>query len=502
MSFCSTRNSQHSVSLSQAVLLGIAPDGGLFFPEEIPIISPEERKGFSEKSFTEIAEFIFSKFAGNELSDEEIHELMHATYTPESFDSIAISPVKKLSNTLFLLELFHGPTGAFKDFALQFLPKLMNVLIRKTDQKERCILVATSGDTGGAALAGFADVPGTKCVVFFPKGGVSPLQQAQMQSAVGNNLLAVEIDGDFDEAQANIKQIFADTEFSEKLEEEAGTLLSSANSINIGRLLPQIFYAFSAHAQMVASGEISLHEEVDIYVPTGNFGDLFAAFLAKKMGLPLGKLTCASNANNTSAQLLETGIFDIRERKTEATASPAMDILKASNIERLLFLASGRDSEKVKQWQKELIEKGVFTIDKETLSVLKKDFSGDFVTDEETKDEIRKILEEYHYIVDPHTAVALRVVRRQNTKKKTLVFSTAHYGKFGETVFFALSPQKSASRHQKNILQALENICQEPTLPQSFYDVLAAKRIHASFCEEGKENMEEAILEFLKKKEM
>ena len=497
MSFCSTRDSSLSFSLDQAVLSGIAPDGGLFFPRSIPTVSKEERATFSQKSFVDIAETVFSAFAGDTLSSEEIHALMRNTYSQKHFANEHIAPVRRFSDNLFLLELFHGPTGAFKDFALQFLPRLMSLFIAKTDQKHRCVLVATSGDTGGAALAGFANVSDTSCVVFFPKGGVSPLQQAQMQSASAANVRTVEIGGDFDMAQGNLKAIFTDANFSNTLLSQYNALLSSANSINIGRLLPQVFYAFAAYAQMVASGNVYEGEEIDICVPTGNFGDLFAAFLAKQMGLPLKTLICASNANSTSAECIRTGVFDVRGRSTKHTLSPAMDILKASNIERLLFHASGGNAEQVAQWENDLYEKGYFSLDTNTHAYTQKHFDAESVSDAETQEEICLFYKEHAYLPDPHTAVALRTVRRRSLPRKMLVFSTAHYGKFGETVFRALFPHKDIPSTETEVLEALEKACPNPALPQHFYDVLHAEKVQNTFCRSGKENMEVTISEFL-----
>jgi threonine synthase len=388
-----------------------------------------------------------------------------------------------------------------KDFALQFLPQIMKIAIEKEKTNDLCILVATSGDTGGAALEGFADVLGTSCIVFFPRGGVSPLQQAQMQSATGGNILTLEVSGDFDQAQSAMKHLFQDADFTARVQ-ELGVSLSSANSINIGRLLPQIFYSFAAHAQMVESGAISFDEKIDICVPTGNFGDIFSAFLAKKMGLPVQKLICASNANNTSAQVIKTGIFDVRERKTAHTASPAMDILRASNLERALFCASGNDSQKISRWQKELLEDGFFELDPQTLHTLRDDFAGETVSDNETLFEIQTTLEENKYLLDPHTAVARRAARqyqsRSSSSAKMLLFSTAHYGKFGQTVFSAVCPDQKMPSHESEILRLLQQKSIEPHLPQQFLRVLEKEKVHTQFIQNDVSLFKQAILSFLR----
>lgn len=500
MNYCSTRNADLSISLSQAVIAGIAPDGGLFFPREIPTVSQDERELFQKMTYSQIAAHLFQKFSGNSFSLQEAEDIASAAYSSSLFDHPAAAPVTKLNNNTFLLELFHGPTGAFKDFALQFLPRVMRLAIQKEKSDDLCILVATSGDTGGAALSGFADVQGTSCIVFFPRGGVSPLQQAQMQCASGKNVLTLEVSGDFDQAQAAMKSLFRSDRFRVEVQ-QFHTSLSSANSINIGRLLPQVFYSFAAHAQMVASEDITIDETVDICVPTGNFGDIYSAYLAKKMGLPLGKLVCASNANNTSAQLLQTGIFDVRNRKTSQTTSPAMDILRASNLERAIFSASGMDSNRVAKWQDELENEGFFRLDEKTLQNLREDFSGEWVTDDETMQQIHSVFANHEYLLDPHTAVAFSAAEKyrkhSSEGRKMLIFSTAHYGKFGQTVFSALHPDAPLPSVQADILRTLFDRTPIPILPDSFLKVLEKEKIHTKYIPNETLAMEEQILSFL-----
>jgi threonine synthase len=501
MQFCSTRDNAHTVPLSQALLTGLSEDGGLYFPTEIPKISEKERTSFSHISFADTASLLFQKFSQNCFSAEDISRISHRVYSSQVFSDPEIAPVRKIERNTFLLELFHGPTGAFKDFALQFLPHLISQEIQKKGGNERCILVATSGDTGAAALSGFAHQSGVRCIVFFPKGGVSYLQQAQMQCVQGENVAVFEIDADFDMAQSAVKILFTDNKFSQELLSAFNVSLSSANSINVGRFLPQIFYVFSAHAQMVKNREISPDEKIDVCVPTGNFGDLFAVFLAKKMGLPLGKLICASNTNNTSALFFQTGIFDVRHRITQKTYSPAMDILRASNLERLLFWASQKDSDAVVKWEKSLQDEGYFEVDSQTFETIKEDFCGETVSDAETAHEIQRTFFDTGYLSDPHTAVALRAGKKYRDKKeqqtKMLVFSTAHYGKFGKTVFSSLFPEMSVPTSEEEVLRVLQKRAKFPRVPQHFFDTLCQKRVHTRCISGDISAMKRGILDFL-----
>ena len=477
MHFVSTRGKTPPMKLSEAVLQGLSSDGGLFFPEHIPLLSAKElQKIFQEKDFTKIAQKIFSHFTDS-FSSQEQESFCHNAYG-NGFDDKKISPVSKLFDDLFLLELFHGPTGAFKDFALQFLPSLLHASIKKEHGMHQCILVATSGDTGGAALAGFANIPHTSCLVFFPKGGVSPLQKAQMQSAQGDNLQTIEFEGDFDDLQMAMKAIFADSTFLDSLEKRFKTHISSANSINIGRLLPQVFYPFAAYGQMLRSGEIKPGELIDIVIPTGNFGDMFAALIAKEMGCPLGKLICATNANSATAELIETGIFSLQGKKTKKTLSPAMDISRASNIERLLFWASNENANQVQSWQNDLLKTGEFTLDDASFAKIQKYFSAVSISDEETKISIQEVFQERKYLLDPHTAVGYAAWKKKKGKRKSLLFSTAHYAKFGKTVFEALFPEKPCPKTEQEILVALQKVAQKPHLPQKFFDDLSREKKH------------------------
>lgn len=477
MYFVSTRGQANPMKLSESVLQGLSSDGGLFFPEYIPRLSSEELHNiFREEDFSRLAQKIFSHFTDS-FSSQEQESFCHNAYK-NGFDDNKRAPVTKLSHDLFLLELFHGPTGAFKDFALQFLPSLLHASISKEHGMHQCILVATSGDTGGAALAGFANIPHTSCLVFFPKGGVSPLQKAQMQSAQGDNLQTIEFEGNFDDLQMAMKAIFSDSTFLHSLEKRFGTHISSANSINIGRLLPQIFYPFSAYGQMLRSGEIAPGEIIDIVVPTGNFGDMFAALIAKEMGCPLGKLICATNANSATAELIETGTFSLCGKKTKRTLSPAMDISRASNIERMLFWASNGNSKRVQSWQNDLLETGEFTLDHDSLSKIQENFSAVSINDEQTNTTIQKVFREKNYLLDPHTAVGYAAWEQKKGERKSLLFSTAHYAKFGKTVFEALFPEKNCPQEEKDILKFLEETTKNPSLPQKFFDDLEREKKH------------------------
>ncbi len=502
MMYVSTRDGSPAVSLPQAILTGLTPDGGLYFPERLPQISSTERKRHIESSYAEIAADVFARFSPD-FSPEEIRLMTESAYAAAAFPDRAVAPVRKLDDDLFVLELFGGPTGAFKDFALQFLPRAMSLSAQKLDAGEICILVATSGDTGGAALAGFADVKQMHLVTFFPRNGVSPLQQAQMQCAPGDNVAAVEVEGDFDGAQKAVKEIFLDRQFAQELFSQSGIRLSSANSINIGRLLPQIWYVFAAHAQMVKNAKIGLDEPVDMIVPSGNMGDVFAAYLAKQMGLPIGKLVVANNPNDSSARFIESGTFDVRSRSTAKTISPAMDILRASNLERLLYLATDRDSGKVRLWMEELAREGKFSIDDATLTRIRSDFEGVSVSDEETRRTIAETFAEFDYLLDPHTAVGMNAYHRsaslRDSPNKKLLFSTAHYAKFGKTVFAALFPDREIPDDEVAVLHAIAQTATDPRIPEQFFAVLQAHNIHDVSCLGTSTAMKEILQKILKR---
>lgn len=501
MKFVSTRDKNNNmVSLSQAVLKGLADDGGLFFPVDIPNFSLEDISKLKYKSFPLIASEVFKRFT-DEFSEAEILNSAELAYSKNKFSADDVAPIRKLDENLFLLELFNGPTGAFKDFALQFLPRLMTLSIDKQKSSDKCILVATSGDTGGAAIHGFSDVPKTKALAFFPENGVSFLQKMQMQCFHGNNIASVATTGDFDMVQSNIKSIFSDKEFTNLLKDNFNIELSSANSINIGRLLPQIFYVFSLYIKLLEKENIELGEKIDIIVPTGNFGNIFSVIMAKKMGLPIDKLICANNINNTSSEFIQSGVFDIRDRKTKRTFSPAMDILRASNLERMLFMASGFNCEKNKQWQDNLVNNGSFEVDNITKKFIDDHFDSLTVDDNDTACAIRTCLDRYDFLLDPHTAVGFsawnKIKQDGRINKKTVIFSTAHFGKFSGTVCKSLGLEMY--KNEKENLFSLNERAKSPAIPDDFFNILSTKKSCEYQCSATIDDMKEAILSFLKK---
>lgn len=436
MLYESTRGQFRRILSAEAIKLGLSPDGGLFVPREIVPISEEQLKKMTGLSYQDKAVMLLKEYL-SDYTEEEIKECVDLSYNTEKFDSPEIAPVRKLDESLYILELWHGPTCAFKDMALQILPHLLTRAAVKTGEESTIVvLVATSGDTGKAALEGFKNVPGTKIIVFYPEQGVSEVQKRQMVTQEGNNVSVVAVRGNFDDAQTGVKTIFGDTDFNQVLF-KGNYKLSSANSINWGRLAPQIVYYFSAYLDLVAKGEITPGEKVNFVVPTGNFGNILAAFYAREMGLPVKKLICAANANNVLTDFIRTGVYD-RDRLFKKTVSPSMDILISSNLERLLYLLSGRDHVKVRQWMAELNKAGVYRADELTHARIDRIFWSDFADDSETLDTIRSIHRRYGYVVDTHTAVGLKVYEKYTAATgdgaKTIVVSTASPFKFNESV--------------------------------------------------------------------
>jgi threonine synthase len=437
MKYYSTRDNQKKVTASYAIANGLAPDGGLYVPETLPALKLSDIEELLNLDYRGRALMIMSKFL-DEFSVSEIMRFTVGAYDT-SFDSDAIAPLTVLDDTTAVLELYHGPTCAFKDMALQMLPYLLTSSLEKTEEKrEVCILVATSGDTGKAALEGFKDIPGTKIIVFYPQDGVSDIQKLQMVTQEGKNVYVCAVEGNFDNAQTGVKQIFGDTEFA-KILSERGYFLSSANSINWGRLLPQIVYYFSAYCDFVKNGNIKMGDAIDFCVPTGNFGNILAGWYAKKMGLPVRKFICASNENNVLTDFIQTGIYD-KNRPFSTTISPSMDILVSSNLERLLYALS--DCETVRSYMKLLSETGRYEVSDDVLSAIQADFAAGFCNDEETKNEIARVFGECEYLMDTHTAVAYKVMREYKEKTgsdvPTIVVSTASPYKFAADVLDAL----------------------------------------------------------------
>lgn len=438
----STRNSDLKVTASQAVLTGLAPDGGLFVPSCIPCLDvPLEKLG--GMTYQETA-FAVMKLFFTDFTEEELRSCVAKAYD-EKFDTEEIAPLAKVDD-VYYLELFHGATIAFKDMALSILPHLMTTSAKKNHvEKEIVILAATSGDTGKAAMAGFADVEGTRIIVFYPKNGVSRVQELQMVTQKGNNVDVVAIHGNFDQAQSGVKAMFEDQKLAGELAEK-GYQFSSANSINIGRLVPQIVYYVYAYAKLLENEEISPGEEINVVVPTGNFGNILAAYYAKQMGIPFGKLICASNENRVLYDFFQTGIYD-KNRKFILTTSPSMDILISSNLERLIYKIAGADDVKDAAFMKELSEKGTYTITPQMKEKLA-DFYGNYASEEETAAEIVRLYKEADYVIDTHTAVASAVYRkyRKETGDEhvTVIASTASPYKFARSVMDAIDEKYDA----------------------------------------------------------
>lgn len=435
----STRDESNKVSASQAILEGLAKDGGLFTPVSLPQVTLDFEQ-LKDATYQDVAKLVLSAFF-DDFTTEELDYCITNAYD-KKFDTIKIAPLVKLGNQ-YHLELFHGATLAFKDMALSILPYLLTTAAKKQGVDNKIvILTATSGDTGKAAMAGFADVPGTEIIVFYPKDGVSKIQELQMTTQVGENTHVIAIDGNFDDAQTNVKQMFNDEDLRHKLANQ-GIQFSSANSMNIGRLVPQIVYYVYVYAQLVATNEINNGDEVTIAVPTGNFGNILAAYYAKEIGVPIGKLVCASNENHVLTDFFKTGIYN-KNREFKVTTSPSMDILVSSNLERLLFHLCGNDAEKTVKLMSSLTETGEYRLSNANEKILNF-FAAGFATEEETETDIKRIYELTGYVQDPHTAVASAVYQayRKETKdnRPAIIASTASPYKFPRVVNHAITNQ-------------------------------------------------------------
>lgn len=439
MHYVSTRDSSRRLTASQAIVEGLSRDGGLYLPESIPQLTLADIRALARLSYPERAAKIMKLYL-EEFSEEELLGFAQKAYGPAKFDTPAAAPVVQLADNTYIQELWHGPTCAFKDMALQMLPYLLTASLKKTgEEKTVCILVATSGDTGKAALEGFRDVDRTKILVFYPDGGVSEIQKLQMVTQEGRNVGVCAVRGNFDDAQTGVKRIFSDAQLRGTLASR-GYFLSSANSINWGRVLPQIVYYVSSYCDLLASGAIKEGQTVNVCVPTGNFGNILSGFYAKKMGVPIGRLICASNENNVLTDFIRTGTYD-RNRPFYQTASPSMDILISSNLERLLYLLSGSDEE-VRGYMQALAETGRYTVSERVFRAVQAEFSCGFCTDAQGAQTIGKTFREKNYLLDTHTAVACTVLEgyRAETGDGTLtvVESTASPFKFCASVLDAL----------------------------------------------------------------
>ena len=497
MQMLSTRGAA-AVTPSKAILRGLAPDGGLYVPSEFPAFTPEEIQALVPMSYQERAYAVLSRFLPD-FEEEELRGAIAGAYGT-GFDCEAVAPMVRVGDRAHSLELWHGPTLAFKDMALQLLPYLLTLSGKKHgENREVFILVATSGDTGKAALEGFLDVPGTRCCVFYPNGGVSQAQRLQMVTTGGSNTHVIAVNGNFDDAQTGVKRIFSDPAFAAEMDAQ-GRVLSSANSINFGRLVPQIVYYFSAYADMIADGTIKMGEKVNFCVPTGNFGDILAADYAKKAGLPVGRLICASNENNVLADFIKTGVYDISGRAFYKTISPSMDILISSNLERLLFDLCGWDGTKVAALMEQLKTERRYAITKEMHEALMSRYAAGYVDEAGIREEIRRVWNEEHYLMDTHTAVASAVLRQyvQETGDTTpaVIVSTASPYKFGASVLEAIEGSEAVAGKDDfaccDALSALTGTKQ----PAQIKDLPTMPIRHTGVCE--KDAMAQAVIDAVK----
>ncbi len=487
----STRSEKIKVKASEAILKGLADDGGLFVPESIPTLD-KTLEELSAMSYQDVAYEVMKLFL-TDFTEEELKNCIDSAYDSK-FDTAAIAPVAGKENPYFL-ELFHGATIAFKDMALSILPHLMITSAKKNEAKnDIVILTATSGDTGKAALAGFADVEGTKIIVFYPKNGVSPIQEKQMVTQKGKNTFVVGIHGNFDDAQTGVKNLFGDRELAEEMQQK-GYQFSSANSINIGRLVPQVVYYVYAYVQLLQKGEIQSGEKINVVVPTGNFGNILAGFYAKNMGVPIDKLICASNDNKVLYDFFTTGTYD-RNREFVLTTSPSMDILISSNLERLIYRIAGNDAGKNAAFMSALTKTGKYDITDEMKNELK-DFYGNYASEAETSAMISELYKKDGYVIDTHTAVAAAVYKKYvndtNDTKKTVIVSTASPYKFGRSVMTAID-QKYNSFSDFELIDELEKIS-KVKVPNAIEEIRTAPVLHDYVCE--KDQMKAAVNKFL-----
>ena len=452
MQYNSTRDNAVQVTAAQAIVRGLSEEGGLFVPQSLPQLSGEDIAALAALPYAQRAERILSLFLGD-FTPEEVADCAARAYTAERFRSEAIAPLHELREGVHILELWHGPTCAFKDYALQLMPKLLVEAKKNLSRTEKTlILVATSGDTGKAALDGYHDIPGVEIAVFYPTGGTSEIQRLQMATQEGANVAVYAVRGNFDDAQTGVKRVFGDKAIAAKLAER-NIRLSSANSINWGRLVPQIVYYFAAYAQLLKAGKIAFGDEVDFCVPTGNFGDILAGYYAKQMGLPVGRLVCASNQNNVLTDFLSTGTYTAK-REFYKTTSPSMDILVSSNLERLLYHVTGSDAE-VAGLMKSLNETGSYTVRPETLAAIRESFDCGWSSEEQVAGEIRARYEKDGYLCDTHTAVAFHVAaQKKRDGVPMVVLSTASPFKFPRSVLEALG--HTAPENDFEAMQALE----------------------------------------------
>ncbi len=489
--YYSTRSNGQPIKASQAILKGLSDDGGLFVPDHVPALD-KSLKELAGMSYQQVAYEVMKLFL-TDFTEEELKNCIAKAYD-EKFDTDVIAPMAEAEGAYFL-ELFHGPTIAFKDMALSILPHLLITSARKNQIKnEIVILTATSGDTGKAALAGFANVEGTRIIVFYPKNGVSPIQEKQMVTQKGANTLVVGIHGNFDDAQTGVKKIFSDKALAKEMDEK-GFQFSSANSINVGRLVPQVCYYVYAYARLLAEGRIAEGEKINIVVPTGNFGNILAAFYAKNMGLPIDKLICASNENKVLFDFFSTGVYD-RNREFMLTSSPSMDILISSNLERLIYRIAGNDAKKNQELMAALSGQGKYVID-DAMKAGLADFYGNYASEQETAAIIKKIYEDCGYVIDTHTAVAAAVYEKYQAETKdqtkTVIASTASPFKFTRSVMNAIDAKYDSMTDFELVdeLSKLANV----KVPNAIEEIRTAPVLHDKQCDS--DQMQNVVREFL-----
>ena len=494
MHYVSTRDAARRLTASEAIVEGLSRDGGLYLPAQIPQITLAQIEALAKLPYPQRAAKLMKLYL-DEFTEEELLGFAEKAYGPEKFDTPAAAPVVNPEEGVYVQELWHGPTCAFKDMALQMLPYLLTASLRKTgEEKTVCILVATSGDTGKAALEGFRDVDRTKILVFYPDGGVSDMQKLQMVTQEGGNVGVCAVRGNFDDAQTGVKRIFSDEALREELAAR-GYFLSSANSINWGRVLPQIVYYVSSYCDLLSSGAIMAGQKINVCVPTGNFGNILAGFYAKKMGVPIAKLICASNENNVLTDFIKTGTYD-RNRPFYQTSSPSMDILISSNLERLLRLLSGSD-EAVRGYMKSLSETGKYTVSEPILRAIQAEFACGFCTDAQGAETIGRLFREKHYLLDTHTAVAYTVLNAYRAasgdRTPTVIESTASPFKFCASVLDALGVTQH--RPGTQILAQLTEVTGRPA--PGPLAALAGKAVRFDEVA-GRADMRQVVTEFLR----
>lgn len=499
MLYTSTRDNSIRVESSVAIAHGISSDGGLFVPVEIPKISMDDISRLVNYSYIERAKYILSLYL-TDFTQQELDYCVNGAYAEGKFSDKKVAPLHTLDDHTEILELWKGPTCAFKDMALQLLPYLLTTASAKSvPGKEIVILVATSGDTGKAALEGFKDVPNTRILVFYPDNGVSPMQKLQMTTQEGKNVGVCAIEGNFDDAQNGVKKIFTDKKVAEKLD-SMGMMFSSANSINWGRLVPQIVYYVSAYCDMIEKGRIKAGDEINIVVPTGNFGNILAAYYAKEMGIPVKKLICASNANDVLTDFLKTGIYN-KNRDFYTTISPSMDILISSNLERLLFILNDMEDKDIKNWMKELSETGRYQVSEKVYDRIRENFEAGSCDDKGTKATIAKVFEKTNYLCDTHTGVAIAVyddyVSVTADITPTVIASTANPFKFSASVLDAVNPDMSKDMDEFDMVLGL-HVETGAECPPQLANLKDKKPRFTECCK--KENMESVVLSMLNNK--